>query len=172
MAAMDTSFIRQATAADLAGLLRIAADVGAWHEGGYFERCLSEQQTEKRVILVAESGDALMGYAQLVWSPEYPPFKRLGIPEIQDLNVVPLVRRQGLGGRLVAACEELVRMSCKQEIGIAVGLDSSFGAAQRLYVKKGYVPDGAGVCYDDVPSRAGELRPVDGQLTLKFIKTL
>jgi hypothetical protein len=29
--------------------------------------------------------------------------------------------------------------------GIGVGLDASYGAAQRLYARRGYVPDGRGL---------------------------
>jgi hypothetical protein len=65
-------------------------------------------------------------------------------------------------------------------MGISVGLNQSYGPAQRLYVKKGYIPDGAGMCCDDVPVREGELRttlllrPVslDSLLTIKMIKDL
>ena len=67
---------------------------------------------------------------------------------------------------LVDACEALAQKHKKTEIGIGVGLSASYGAAQRLYIKKGYLPDGAGVCYDDVPVSAGDLRPLDGLLTL------
>ena len=30
---------------------------------------------------------------------------------------------------------------------LAVGLHSGYGAAQRIYVKRGYIPDGSGVWY-------------------------
>jgi GNAT superfamily N-acetyltransferase len=171
--------IRRATDADLAGLYRIAEDMGAVNERNYFERCLAEQEEGKRVLLVAEEGGRLTGYAQLVWKPLYAAFRRLGIPEIQDLNVIPDARQKGLGGRLVEACEELVRAAGKPEVGISVGVCHSYGAAQRLYIKKGYIPDGAGICYDDVPVRSGELwstiwrgAALDSLVTLKLVKTI
>jgi GNAT superfamily N-acetyltransferase len=160
--------IRTAAEADRAALERVASAMGARHEQGYFARCFSEQHSGKRRIFIA--GEA--GYAQLIWEPLYPPFRRLQIPEIQDLNVVPQFRRQGLGAALVEACEAAARAAGKTEIGIGVGLYARFGAAQRLYVRRGYLPDGAGLCYDDTPVAAGEVRPVDDQLTLKLVKTL
>lgn len=33
---------------------------------------------------------------------------------------------------------------------LGVGLHSGYGSAQRMYVKRGYVPDGTGVWYKDV----------------------
>lgn len=169
---MESIVIRQAETSDIGGLLRLAEASGAQHENGYFERCLDEQHKGKRIILVADKGGMVAGYVQLIWSPGYAPFKRLDIPEIQDLNVLPSERRCGVGRRLVESCEEAIRKSGKAAAGIAVGLDPSFGAAQRLYIKMGYVPDGAGACYDDVPVRAGDMRPFDGQMTLKLLKAL
>ncbi len=172
--------IRPATNPDLDGLYRIAEDMAATNEKNYFERCLSEQAEKKRVVLVAEQTGRLIGYVQLIWVPLYATFRRLDIPEIQDLNVIPDARGQGVGALLVEACEALVREAGKFEVGISVGLCQSYGAAQRLYVKKGYIPDGAGMCCDDVPVRAGELRStlwhraasLDSLLTLKLIKNL
>lgn len=163
--------IRQATDADLAALETVAAAMGTTHEDGYFARCLQEQTDGNRTVLVADSDNGyLTGYVQLIWSPIYTPFKRLGIPEIQDLNVIPAARRQGIGEQLVIACEDLARTRGTGSIGIGVGLHAAFGAAQRLYIRRGYMPDGAGACYDDVPVRPYEMRPVDDQLTIKLVK--
>ncbi|MBU6475593.1 MAG: GNAT family N-acetyltransferase [Alphaproteobacteria bacterium] len=172
--------IRIATADDIAGLLRVAEDMEAVNEPGYFERCLAEQAEKKRTVHVAEAGGRLVGYAQLVWVPAYSTFRRLDIPEIQDLNVIPDMRGQGIGGRLIDVCETAARAAGKTEMGISVGLTQSFGPAQRLYVKKGYVPDGTGMCYDDVPVRTESLRTtlwhnavtLDNLLTIKMVKVL
>lgn len=136
-------------------------------EKDYFRRSLIERE-----VFVAEVEGAVAGYAQLNWNPIYGGFRARNIPEIQDINVLPDFRRRGIASALIAHCEALARAEGKDEIGISVGLSSSYGAAQRLYVKKSYIPDGFGVAYDDVPVRFGELRPVDDLLTLKLIKHL
>lgn len=164
--------IRKASDADVPVLDRIAAEMGQTHEAGYFARCLQEQAAGKRIVFVAEEKGEAFGYAQLVWSPNYPPFKRLGIPEIQDLNVIPDARQRGIGGLLVDHCENTARKEGRTDIGISVGLYPRYGAAQRLYIKKGYVPDGAGVAYDETTVRQGEMKPVDDLLSLKLIKEL
>jgi len=169
---METARIRQAVASDLDGLYRIAADIGGSSKDNDFERCLAEQHEKKRVVLVAERDGELIGYGQLIWSPLYSPFRRLDIPEIQDLNVLRASRRMGAGSMIIDACEQLARQAGKTKIGIGVGLYPDYGAAQRLYVRKGYVPDGAGACYDDIPVRACDVRPIDDALTLKLMKKL
>lgn len=175
-----TLAIRLATDDDIASLYRIAEDMEAKHEKNYFERCLAEQTEKKRLVFIARQDERSVGYVQLIWVPHYATFRRLGIPEVQDLNVIPEMRGNGIGGKLVDICEDEARKAGKTEMGISVGLNQSYGPAQRLYVKKGYIPDGVGICCDDVPVRPGELRttiwqhPIsfDSLLTLKMVKPL
>jgi len=169
---MTNITIEPATPDDIPALYAVAAAMRDVHEARYFERCLEEQAAGNRIVLVARDGAALAGYVQLNFRPTYTPFLRLSIPEVQDLNVIPAARQQGLGNKLVIACEALVRERGLSDIGISVGLYPRYGAAQRLYVRRGYVPDGAGVCYDDTPVAPGEVRAVDDLLTLKLIKAL
>lgn len=165
---MQNLVLREATGADIPALDGIAAAMRATHEAGYFARCLREGRT----VLLAEQAGAAVGYAQVNWKPNYAPFRRLNIPEIQDLNVVPSARQQGIGDALIAACENLALEKGHADMGISVGLYARYGAAQRLYVRRGYIPDGAGVSYDDGPVMAGEMRAVDDLLTLKLVKNL
>lgn len=160
--------IKTAKDDDLQSLVGIAPENGA----DYFVRCLQEQAAGHRLILLAWLGQSLTGYVFLNRQPRYQPFRRLGIPEIQDLFVIPGCRRQGIGAALVAACEQRARQEGAEQMGIAVGLHAGFGAAQRLYVRMGYVPDGGGVTYDREAVRSGDMRPVDDDLTLMLIKDL
>lgn len=156
--------IVEAFKGDIPLLERIAAGMGGRKEEGYFEKCFAEK---RRIFTAGEAG-----YVQLNWHPAYAGFRRFDIPEVQDLCVLPDFRNRGIGGRLVAHCEQVVRTAGKAAVGISVGLYAAYGPAQSLYVKMGYVPDGAGIAYDDVPVRALELRPVDDLLTLKMVKKL
>lgn len=56
--------------------------------------------------------------------------------------------------------------------GIGVGLDPDYGAAQRLYVLRGYVPDGRGLHYRDHYVKYGEQITVDDELALYLTKEL
>jgi hypothetical protein len=57
-------------------------------------------------------------------------------------------------------------------VGIGVGLYADYGAAQVLYVRRGYVPDGQGVTTCDVPVHPGHSVCVDDNLVLHFLKEL
>ena len=105
-------------------------------------------------------------------TPRYQPFLRLGVPEIQDLNVHPDHRQQGLGRALVAACEAKARDEGREMIGLGVGLSASYGPAQRLYAQSGYLPDGAGLIYDGEAVPPGASRPNDDDLCLMMVKAL
>jgi len=57
-------------------------------------------------------------------------------------------------------------------VGIGVGMDQDYGAAQRLYVKREYIPDGRGLTSHNRPVAWGETVTVDDRLVLHFTKNL
>lgn len=164
--------VQRAKNQDISALRSVAADIGRGIEDGYFETCLELQDKGEREILLAELDGAVVGYGMLNWNPKYAPFRRLGIPEIQDLNVLRAHRRQGFATAMIAYCEELARKKGKDMMGIAFGLHSSYGAAQRLYVRLGYVPDGEGATYDRKQIAFGDFKPLDDDLCLMLVKDL
>lgn len=138
----------------------------------YYERCLERQAMDELLIVIAMQGEEAVGYCILNWQPKYAYFKKCQLPEIQDLNVLSSYRRQGIGEALIMYCEDIAQKKGYAEMGIGVGLDVSFGAAQRLYIRLGYVPDGSGVSYDRKQVAVGEFRPVDENLCLMMTKTM
>ena len=146
--------------------------LGYYNAPGYFERCIAEQNEGKRAVFIAMLGGKDVAYAMINWQPGYAPFRRLNIPEIQDINTISAARRQGVATALIRHCEDAAREKGFSEIGIGVGLHSGYGNAQRLYVKLGYVPDGAGVTYDREPVTPIEMRPIDDNLSLMMLKSL
>lgn len=141
-------------------------------EEGYFEEALAEQIDGKRLVFVSYGEGGLEGYVHYNRFPRYQPFLKLGIPEIQDLFVLPDFRRHGVGQALVQTCIDQAMADQKEEIGIGVGVSSNFGSAQRLYTRMGFIPDGAGIVFDRVPVRSGDIKPVDDRLCLMLIKPL
>jgi ribosomal protein S18 acetylase RimI-like enzyme len=120
---------------------------------------------------VAEHDSDFAGYCTLLWQSKYAPFRASGIPEISDLNVLPQYRRQGIGSRLLDAVEaEAARRST--QVGLGVGLSANYGAAQRLYVRRGYVPDGRGITYEYAPVEYGTSVRIDDDATLMLVRTL
>ena len=80
------------------------------------------------------------------WAPPYAGLSEQNIPEVQDLNVIPPFRRRGIATQLLDRAEKEVALR-STVVAIAVGLHPGYNAAQRLYVKRGYIPDGRGVTY-------------------------
>jgi GNAT superfamily N-acetyltransferase len=135
------------------------------------ERYVAEQDDGARVVLVAESGGEIRGYGTVCWDPDYPPFLVARIPEIQDLNVLPPFRRRGIATRLMDEAER--RIAERGDVaGIGVGLYDDYGPAQRMYVLRGYVPDGRGASHRNLPVRAGETIPADDDLVIHLTKRL
>jgi GNAT superfamily N-acetyltransferase len=134
-------------------------------------RYLDEQTADQRPVLVARIDGVLAGYVTVVWEAAYDPFREARIPEIQDFNVLPQFRRQRIGSALMDAAEALIATR-SQTAGIGVGLYPDYGPAQRLYVLRGYVPDGRGIASATVPVRPGQVVRVDDDLALYFTLSL
>lgn len=136
-----------------------------------YRRYLNEQAAGVRSCLVASVDGQFAGYVTVNWKPTYPGCVELKIPEIQDLNVWPEFRRRGIASRLLDEAEALVAQRYGA-VGIGVGLHPGYNNAQRLYVKRGYVPDGRGVTYRDRYVAEGEHVALDDDLVLHFTKEL
>ena len=136
-----------------------------------YERYLRQQAAGSRACLVATVGEEFAGYVTLNWLPTYPGFVEAKIPEIQDLNVLPHFRRKGIGSRLLDEAEALAARRFTV-VGIGVGLHPGYNQAQRLYVKRGYIPDGRGTTYRDGYVEEGAHVVVDDHLILHFTKQL
>lgn len=136
--------IRRMTAEDVGAVAHAFAHSGK--APAQYERYFAEQGRGERVTLVAVAADGhVVGYANVIWESAYPHFRREGVPEINDLNVVERARRRGVGTALIREAESLVAARGHRVIGIGVGLTPDYAAAQRLYPRLGYAPDGRGV---------------------------
>jgi len=122
-----------------------------------------------RFVLASVDG-AGAGCFYLNTEPRYHVYRKLGVPELQDLRVLPGFRRQGIGRALVAFGENLARDMDAPGLGLSVGLDAGYGAAQRLYAAMGYMPDGNGVTYDREPVEKGQRMTVDDDACLMLLK--
>jgi len=140
-----------------------------------FEQYLEEAETGQRLIWVIFVNNQFTGYITLKWNSLYQLFKDKNIPEIMDLNVLPSFRLRGIGSMLLATAEKEAATKSKI-VGIGVGLyageDGGYGAAQRLYVKRGYIPDGKGVTYNYQYTVPGNKYPLDDDMVLWFTKNL
>ncbi len=167
----DNLTIRLLEAADIAPIAAAFAAIGWNKPAAQYMRYLSDQEAGQRTVLVAYLNDTFVGYLTIRWRSEYPPFAAEGIPEIQDFNVLPSVQRRGIGTHLMDVAERRVAER-STVVGIGVGMTADYGPAQRMYVLRGYVPDGRGLVSDNRFLQYGDQITVDDGLNLQFTKTL
>jgi len=136
-----------------------------------YRRYLQEQVAGSRTCFVAVVNGHFGGYVTVNWRPIYVGFSKMNIPEIQDLNVLTTYRRRGIASRLLDRAETEAG-SRSSVVGIAVGLHPGYNAAQRLYAKRGYIPDGRGVTYRNCFVEEGSRLVMDDDLVLHFVKQL
>jgi GNAT superfamily N-acetyltransferase len=167
--------IRPLIREDIAAISKAFNEIGWNKPESLFAGYLKEQELGARIVWVAHFKGEFAGYITLKWQSGYPSFKEQNIPEIMDLNVLPSFRKMGIGSLLLDAAEKEAAMR-SATIGIGVGLyageDGGYGPAQRLYVKRGYIPDGKGVTYNYQPIIPGNRYPLDDDLVLWFTKKL
>jgi GrpB-like predicted nucleotidyltransferase (UPF0157 family)/GNAT superfamily N-acetyltransferase len=139
--------IAEMTEPDVARIVRTFArwDKTVQQYEGYF----AEQQRGERDVFVAELAGAVVGYATLLMSSEYQPFREQRIPEIADLNVINEHQRGGIGSALIYAAERYARERGFAFIGIGVEQSPAYAAANRLYPHLGFEPDGRGITAHD-----------------------
>ena len=111
------------------------------------EMRLAHAKERHSVNFVAVWDGVPVGYVSLYDEPIHGPFVGCGYPEIVDFNVLEKYRCRGIGSALLGVCEDLAATRT-DTVTLGVGLHSGYGAAQRLYVLRGYVPDGSGVWAD------------------------
>lgn len=122
-------------------------------------------------LVVAEVDGRAAGFLIIVWESRYPPFAAEVIPEIGDFNVLPHARRQGVGTALMDEAE--LRVGRRSDrVGLGVGLYVDYGSAQRLYARRGYIPDGAGVVLGGVSVTPGSMVRLDDNPVLMLTKQL
>ena len=109
-----------------------------------------------------------MGYINLYYRA-YAPMDRTGLPEIVDFGVLEEYRKNGIGSALMDAAEALAAERA-DAVCLGVGLHSGYGAAQRMYVKRGYIPDGTGVWYGGKMLEPYAPCVNDDDLNLFFVK--
>ncbi len=171
MADTETIQIRLLEEGDPPSIAAAFANMGWNKPEKQYRRYLDEQAAGIRTCFVAIVEGQLAGYVTVNWRPTYAGFADLNIPEIQDLNVLTTYRRKDFASRLLDRAEAEVAQR-SSVVGIGVGLHPGYNAAQRLYVKRGHVPDGRGITHQNRFVEEGESVALDDDLVLHFTKRL
>jgi GNAT superfamily N-acetyltransferase len=145
-----------------------------WVSDGEAEarRYLAEHAEADGASLIAMAGSDVIGYVAIIWESGYAGFRSRGIPLIHQLAVAGPSRRQGVATLLMDAAEQLVRDRGIATLGITVGLFDGYGPAQRLYGRRGYIPDGRGACRGQRPLSKGMQVTMDDDLIIWLTKDL
>jgi GNAT superfamily N-acetyltransferase len=169
---MTTPLLRPLAPADVAPLVAAFSELG-WpnKDVAQFTGYLAEARDGSHLWLVATVGDDVAGYGGLAWTSPYAPFAADGIPEVVDLNVLPQWRNRGLAGRLMDALESAAA-GRSDTVGLGVGLYADYAVAMRMYLRRGYLPDGAGVVHRGMPVAPGAAVPLDDDTELKLTRQL
>ncbi len=163
--------IRSLAASDVMAIASAFAQLGWNKPASQYESYLADAAAGTRSILVATRAGRFAGYVTVKWEPDYLPFREANIPKVQDFNVLPDFRRQGIGSRLMDGIETMVARRAGQ-IGLGVALGPDYGAAQRMYAKRGYAPDGLGAMWGVARVRWCDFVRVDDDLVRYLVKTL
>ncbi|TNF08152.1 MAG: GNAT family N-acetyltransferase [Bacillota bacterium] len=161
--------IRSMLFSDIEDIMQALEKQGWQTDPHKFHHYLELQETNKRIIFIACKHDRVLGYVTLDLNPSYGPWKDKDIPMITDLNVFQIYQKMGVGSLLMDAIESYV-FKAYDIVTLGVGLHHGYGQAQRLYIKRGYLPDGSGVWYHDEIAKPYETVQNDDDLNLYLYK--
>lgn len=128
-----------------------------------------EQEAGERRVLVAVVGECLAGYITVIPLAKHGPFAGL-YPELTDFNVFESFQRRGIGTALLDKAEQAAQ-HYSDVVSLGVGLHKGYGPAQRLYVGRGYMPDGSGVWFQNQPLTPYASCENNDELVLYFSKS-
>ena len=165
-----TCSIRKMQESDIKDLSRGFISQGWPSREEILTRYFKEQESGEREVLVAEIDGAVAGYVTILPSAKHGPFAGI-YPELSDFNVFEPFRNQGIGNQLLEEAEKRVKF-VSSKVTLGVGLHLGYGPAQRLYIRRGYIPDGTGVWYRNKPLEMGASCQNDNDLVLYLSKDL
>ena len=165
-----TCSIRKMQESDIKELSRGFISQGWPSREEILTRYFKEQESGEREVLVAKVEGAVAGYITILPCAKQGPFAEI-YPELSDFNVFEPFQNQGIGNLLMEEAEKRVKL-VSDKVTLGVGLHSGYGPAQRLYIKRGYIPDGTGVWYRNKSLEMGASCQNDNDLVLYLSKDL
>ena len=165
-----TCSIRKMQESDIKDLSRGFTSQGWPSREEILTRYFKEQESGEREVLIADLTSAVAGYITILPDAKQGPFAGMA-PELSDFNVFEPFQNQGIGNLLLEEAEKRVRL-ISDKVTLGVGLHSGYGPAQRLYIKRGYIPDGTGVWYQNHQPAMNAVCEDIGELVLYLSKNL
>lgn len=165
-----TCSIRKMQESDIKDLSRGFISQGWPGREEILTRYFKEQESGEREVLIADLTSAVAGYITILPDAKQGPFAGLA-PELSDFNVFEPFQNQGIGNFLMEEAENRVKLF-SDKVTLGVGLHSGYGPVQRLYIKRGYIPDGTGVWYQNHQPAMNAVCEDIGDLVLYLSKNL
>jgi len=163
--------LRTLMAEDCPLISRAFADQGWDKSISQYEHYLNLQAEGVRDIILAEWEGEFAGYLTIQWKSGYAWFRERGIPEVVDLNVLKKFQRRGIASAMMDEAESRIK-TVSNQAGIGVGMTPDYGAAQQMYVRRGYIPNGEGLHHEGHVLAYGDQVEVDDGLVLYLTKVL
>ena len=165
-----TCSIRKMQESDIKDLSRGFTSQGWPGREEILTRYFKEQESGEREVLIADLTSTVAGYITILPDAKQGPFAGMA-PELSDFNVFDPFQNQGIGNLLLEEAEKRVKL-ISDKVSLGVGLHSGYGPAQRLYIKRGYIPDGTGVWYRNQPLKMNATIQNNDDLVLYLSKEL
>lgn len=137
----------------------------------YLRRQLKNQEKEECSALLALYNGKIAGYVFLYYKCKWGGLANCNLPCVIDLLVIEKYRRKGIATALLDVAENIAT-SHGNKVYLDVCLNSEYGAAQCLYIKRGYIPDGKGLYYEEKVCEIDAVCRNNDELTLCLIKEL
>jgi len=135
------------------------------------EKYFEGQESNFFYVFIAEYDNDIAGYTVLYPDTGVGPFALKNIPVISDFIVFKKYQRKGIGNKILDEAERKAsELSDKVQLG--VGMHSGYGSAQRIYIKRGFIPDGSGVWYRNTLLEQYADCKNDDDLVLYLVKEL
>lgn len=137
----------------------------------YLKNQLDNQNKQECSALLALYNGEIAGYVFLYYKCRWGGLANCNLPCIIDLIVFEKYRNNRIATALMDMAERIAKKH-NNRIYLDVCLNSEYGPAQRLYAKRGYVPDGKGVYYQEKVCETNAVCKNDDELTLCLVKEL
>lgn len=137
----------------------------------YLKKQLANQDKQECSALLALYQGEIAGYVFLYYRCRWGGLANCDLPCVIDLIVFEKYRNKGVATALMDIAEAIAQKH-SDKVYLDVCLNSEYGPAQRLYVKRGYVPDGKGAYYEQKVCQTDAVCRNDDELTLCLVKEL
>ena len=137
----------------------------------YIKNQLVNQEKQECSALIALYHGKVAGYVFLYYKCRWGGLANCNVPGVVDLIVFEEYRQKGIATNLMNVAEDIAK-KYSNKVYLDVCLSSEYGPAQRLYIKRGYIPDGKGVYYEERVCETDAVCKNNDELTLCLVKEL